>query len=78
MAQTRQPSANYFVFSTPSSTPTTPITTPTTDGKLDLNNRNYVTKDTLCLYTAQGQIICNQRASQLPVAPWGFEPQEKK
>lgn len=86
-----QPSTNYFVFPTPTSTPFTPmtptstpstpftpLTTPTTSGKLDLNNRNYVTKDALCLYTAQGQIICNKNASQLPIAPFANEYQEKK
>jgi hypothetical protein len=32
-----------------------------------------VTSDAYCLYTTQGEIICNKKADNLAVAPWGRE-----
>ena len=75
-----QPAAYFQYPSAPAPTPAPTATTPTpapapapATGKFDLSNREYVTKDTYCLYTAQGQIVCNKRKETLPVAPWGNE-----
>lgn len=32
-----------------------------------------VTSDAYCLYTTQGAIVCNKKADNLAVAPWGRE-----
>jgi hypothetical protein len=71
-------SKEYYQFpiSQPAQAPApapSPIPTQPVEGKHNLDDRKYVTKDAYCLYTAQGQMICNKKAEKLPIAPWGSE-----
>ncbi len=74
-APTASPPTTFTLTATPSPSPVPLVESPAPapQGKQDLSDRNYVTKDAYCLYTTQGQIICNKKAEKLPVAPWGHE-----
>ena len=49
-------------------TPNTQTSTPSTSAfKPDVSSDGY------CLYTTQGKIVCNKKADNIAIAPWGIE-----
>ena len=61
-----------FPFSQPAPAPSpSPSQTPSTQSTS--SSKPAVTSDAYCLYTTQGEIICNKKADNLAVAPWGHE-----
>jgi hypothetical protein len=69
-APTSSDSYYQFPLSQPAPAPSPSQTlTPSTQP----SSKPAVTSDAYCLYTAQGEIICNKKADNLAVAPWGHE-----
>lgn len=66
----------FPTHSTPSPSSSTPSFHNVLSAPAPQTNMNVSdTKDKYCLYTTQGQIICNKRTENLPIAPWGLESQ---
>lgn len=63
----------YFKFSSFQHAPA-PTPAPLSISHPRVNNtKPEVTTDAYCLYTTQGQIVCNKKANNIAIAPFGSE-----
>jgi hypothetical protein len=66
-----QPKSTYIYYNSPQPAPASSQTlTPNTQ---PLSSKPAVTSDAYCLYTTQGEVICNKKGEKITVAPWGSE-----
>jgi hypothetical protein len=67
-----QPNSTTIYYYSPQPAPpsSTPSLTPNTQ---PLSSKPAVTSDAYCLYTTQGEVICNKKGEKITIAPWGSE-----